>query len=172
MAKRIFATGGLTWAGNSLGSLATASSYMGLRAPGASQLCDVLEVMITGTQTASTIGAFYLVRVSTNSATETALTAPASDGGEYPGITALATNPIISYITATTQPTLSSATTDAKLNLGMNTFGGIVRWNAAPTQQWQLLGNTAPGANSVVANLTAASGQSTTANAHIIYEPY
>jgi hypothetical protein len=171
MAKRVFDTFGLTWAANGLGALTTASSYMGMRATVVSQLVDVLEVLISGTASASTIGAFALVRVSTNSATETALANPNSDGPEYPGATAIATV-ISTYITATTQPTLSSAATDAKLNLGLNTFGGIIRWNAAPTQQWQLLGSAVSGAGTVLANLTTGGGQSTSANAHILYEPY
>jgi ABC-type molybdenum transport system ATPase subunit/photorepair protein PhrA len=66
----------------------------------------------------------------------------------------------------------SNAITDAKLNLGQNAFGGIIRWNAAPMQQWQLLGSTASGAETMLCNLVAGTGVSTTANAHIIYEPY
>ena len=172
MAKRIFNTFGLTWAANPLGSAAaTVSSYMALRSTAVSQLVDVLEVLISGMATTGTLGAFALCRCSTNGATEGALAAPHSDGPEYPGATALATTIVTSY-SATTNPTLSSATTDAKLNLGMNTFGGIIRWNAAPMQQWQLLGSATSGGETALANLTAGSGSSTPANAHIIYEPY
>jgi hypothetical protein len=173
MAKRLFATFGLTWATSTLSQTAADNSYMGLRSPAANELIDVLEVLLSGTATTGTIGAFALCRCQTNSSSETALAAPNSDGGEYPGISALvAANVAISFIASTTKPVLSTAITDGKLNLGQNTFGGIIRWNAAPTQQWQLLGNAAPGAVSALVNLVAGGGQSTTANAHIIYEPY
>jgi hypothetical protein len=176
MAKRLFATMGLTFTPNALGSLTTASTYMGIRIPsggGALQLCDILEVLISGTLAASGVGAFFLVRSSTLSATPTALANPQSDGPAFPGTSALvAANVIQPYVTATTQPTLSNAITDAKLNLGLNAFGGILRWNAAPTQQWQLAGVSAPGAETVLANLTAGGGSAgLTANAHIMYEP-
>jgi len=173
MAKRVFESFGLTFNQQALNVAATSSQYMSLRSNLASQLVDILEILISGTASASQIGAFAFCRASTNAATETALsTASASDGALYPGATAIGTV-IISAIAATTGPTLSQAITDAKLNLGLNTFGGIIRWNAAPTQQWQLLGSTAPGANSALANLTAGGGStSANANAHIMYEPY
>jgi hypothetical protein len=172
MAKRVFDTFGITWTNNALGALAGASSTMSLRSTAVSQLVDVLEVLISGTAGNSQVAAFALVRASANGATETALGAPNSDGGEYPGITALATT-VVAAITGGTQPTLSSVTTDAKLNLGLNTFGGIIRWNAAPTQQWQLLGSAPSGGESVLSVLTAGGSSSAcNANAHILYEPY
>jgi len=173
MAKRLFAAYNVAYVAQAIGSIITnANSYMALRAPGANQLVDILEVLITGTAVSSTIGAFMLDRASTNSASETPLSAPNADGGQFPGISAIATNPIVAAITAGTQPIPSSATTDARLNLSLNTFGGILRWNAAPFQQYQMLGNTAPGAECVLLNSTASGGQNTTANAHIMYEPY
>ena len=176
MAKRIFATQGVIGPLNPLGSAATTATFMSLTVTStlaAAALCDLLEVLISGTAAASAIGGFYVVRASTlATGAGSALANPNSDGGALPSITALATTfgAFISF--ATTQPTLSSATTDAKLNLGLNTFGGILRWNAAPTQQWQLAGVTAPGAQSVLSNITGGGAQATTANAHIIYEPY
>src|SRR5215472_521949 len=176
MAKRIFATQGVIGPLNPLGSAAAGSTFMDLRmnsSAAAAVICDVLECCITGTAAASAIGGFYLVRASTlSTGAGSALANPNSDGGALPSISAL-TNAVTAAIAfATTQPTLSSATTDAKLNLGLNTFGGIFRWNAAPTQQWQLAGVTAPGAQSVLSNITGGGAQATTANAHIIYEPY
>jgi hypothetical protein len=145
---------------------------MGLRSTLAGQLVDILEILISGMGSASTIAAMQYGRQSTNSATETALAAPNSDGGEFPGITALATV-ITTYITATTQPIPSNAAGDAKLIMGLNTFGGILRWNAAPTQQFQHVGSTAPGAAGILMNNSATTGAANAlANAHIIYEPY
>jgi hypothetical protein len=176
MAKRIFATQGAIGGLNALGSAATSGTFMSLTVTStlaAAALCDVLEVLISGTAAASAIGGFYIVRASTlATGAGSTLTSPSSDGGLLPSITALATTFGAFVAFATTQPTLSNAITDAKLNLGLNTFGGIVRWNAAPTQQWQLAGVTAPGAQSVLSNITGGGAQATTVNAHIIYEPY
>jgi hypothetical protein len=176
MAKRVFATQGAIGGLNPLGSAATTATYMSLLIPSTAAtaaLCDVLEVLISGTAAASAIGGFFLVRASTlATTTPSALVNPNSDGGMLPSITALAQVIGASISFNTTQPTLSSAITDAKLNLGLNTFGGIIRWNAAPTQQWQLAGLTAPGAQSVLSNITGGGAQATTVNAHIIYEPY
>jgi hypothetical protein len=177
MAKRIFATQSVIGGLNPLGSAATTATFMGIKVPTtgvAATYCDVLEVMISGTASASNIGGYYLVRSSTlSTGTPTALANPNSDGGANPSISPLTANSVIAtYISlATTMPTLSSAATDAKLNLGLNAFGGIVRWNAAPTQQWQLSGVAAPGAESVLSNITGGGAQAgATANAHIIYE--
>jgi hypothetical protein len=170
MAKRIFAALGSTYTPNALGSAATGSTYMALQPTGtATQIVDVDEVLVSGTATASTVGAFVLCQISTFATGPTALASPNSDGPLVQNAT-----PTIqtSYITAsTTNPTPSSSATAPKINLGINMFGGIVRWNAAPTQQWTCVGNAAPG-GAILINATAGSGASGTANAHIIYEPY
>jgi len=177
MAKRVFATMGVTFGLNALGSLTTASTYMGIRIPTGgqtAQLCDILEVLISGANSSSVIAGMFLVRSSTLSATPTALANPNSDGLMLPSGSALAAASVIqSYITATTQPTLSNAISDAKLNLGLNTFGGIIRWNAAPTQQWTSVGNATNGGETVLfADSSAGQSGSGALNAHIIYEPY
>jgi hypothetical protein len=179
MAKRVFATQNIIGGLNPLGSAATTLTFMAITIPSGSAtaaLCDVLEVLISGSASASNIGGYYLVRASTlATGAATALANPNSDGGMLPSISALAAASVIatSISFATTMPTLSSAGTDAKLNLGLNAFGGIIRWNAAPTQQWQLAGLTAPGAQSVLSNITGGGAQGgATANAHIIYEAY
>jgi hypothetical protein len=169
MAKRIFSTFNVTWATNTRGTqVATASSYMGLEpTTSATQIVDLDEVLISGTATASTIGAFLVTLFSTFATTPTALAAPNSDGPMIQGAT-----PTIqtTFITAATQPTPSSSITAPAINLGINMFGGIVRWNAAPTQQYTMVGNAAPGGACLMNNATT--GASGTANAHMIYEPY
>lgn len=174
MAKRIFTSQGLTFTASAAGSVATTSGYMALKGGSATQLIDVLEVMITGMATSSTVGALNLARASTLETTPTALAAPHSDGGMFPNITALVSgDTVIPFVAAGTQPTPSNTVTDAKLNLALNLFGGIVRWNAAPQQQWMILGETAPGGESVLWNSSTQGGGVTgLANAHIIYEPY
>lgn len=171
MAKRIFTSQGLTYTASAAGSVATNSGYMALLGGAATQLIDVLEVLFSGKATASTVAAINLARASTLQSSATALAAPHSDAALFPNTTALAST-VVPFVTATTAPTPSNTVTDAKLNLALNLFGGIVRWNAAPTQQWQIIGNTAPGGESVLWNSSTGGGSTGLGDAHIIYEPY
>lgn len=170
MAKRTFATLGLSFGPLALNTAnLTSSNYMALQPAGtATQIVDVDEVLISGAQTASTVGAFILVQMSTFATTPSALVAPNSDGPMVQNAT-----PTIqtTYVAAATGPTASNSITAPKLNLGINMFGGIIRWNAAPTQQYTCVGNAAPG-GAILLNATAGSGAVGTSNAHIIYEPY
>jgi hypothetical protein len=171
MAKRAFNAGGLTFTAQAYTTALTSSTYMGLKGGSSTQLIDVLEVLVSGMATASTVAAMQLTRASTVETTPTALASPNSDGPLHPATAALAAPPV-SFVAASTGPQASAVTTDAKLNFGMNLFGGIVRWNAAPTQQWSILGNTADLGEALLFNSSTAGGSSGAANAHIIYEPY
>jgi len=144
---------------------------MAIKGGAATQLIDVLEVLISGLATASTVAAMNLARASTLETTPTALAAAHSDSALFPNATALSST-VVPFVAASTQPTPSNTVTDAKLNLALNLFGGIVRWNAAPTQQWQIIGNTAPGGESVLWNSSTGGGATGLADAHIIYEAY
>lgn len=176
MAKRVFTSQGLTFTAANAGSaIGTSSTYMALKGGSGTQIIDVLEVMVSGMASASTVAAMNLARASTlETGGVTALAAPHSDGGENPSITGLSSSQtVIPFdVAVTTQPTPSNTVTDAKLSLALNLFGGIVRWNAAPTQQWWIVGNTAPAGESVFWNSLTGGGASGLANAHIIYEPY
>jgi hypothetical protein len=147
---------------------------MAVKGGNGTQIIDVLEVLFSGMASASTVAAMDLARASAVETGAASFAAPHSDGGMNPSITLLssANLPIVFDTAATTQPTPSNATTDAKLNLGMNLFGGILRWNAAPTQQWWIVGNTAPGGESVLWNNGLGGGAAGLGNAHIMYEPY
>ncbi|HEX4919312.1 MAG TPA: hypothetical protein VFV92_01055 [Candidatus Bathyarchaeia archaeon] len=172
MAKRSFTSQGLSFVASAAGSAAGSNNFMSLKGGTGTQLIDVLEVFISGMATASTVAAINLARSSTLAVTPTALAAPHSDGGENPSITTLGANAVIPFVAAATGSIPSNTVTDAKLNLALNLFGGIVRWNAAPTQQWQIVGNTAPGGESVMWNSSTGGGSTGSANAHILYEPY
>jgi len=100
------------------------------------------------------------------------LSAIGSDGPMIVNATALATVVSVYNTAATTQPTPSSATTVPRVNLTLNTFGGIIRWNAAPTQQFTMIGSAVNLGILVLYNSSTGNGVTTTANAHIIYEPY
>jgi hypothetical protein len=174
MAKRLFTTQGLSFTASNAGSaIATSSNYMALKGANGTQIIDVLEVMISGMASASTVAAMDLARASVlETGGASALAAPHSDGGMNPSITALAATVVPFTAAVTTQPTPSNTVTDAKLNIGLNLFGGIVRWNAAPTQQWWVVGNTAPGGETVLWNNLLGIGATGNLNAHIMYEPY
>jgi len=171
MAKRVFTSAGLTFTASAAGSVATTSGYMALKGGSATQTIDILEIMISGKVGSSTVGGFVYKRVSTLETTPTTLAAPHSDGPEHPATAALAAPPV-SFVAAATQPTPSNTVTDATLQLGLNGFGGIVRWNAAPTQQWTIVTATAPGGESILFNSSTHGGVTQAADAHIIYEPY
>ena len=171
MAKRAFIAGGQTFSAQAYTAALTSATYMALKGGSGTQLVDVLEVLISGMATASTVAAMQLTRASTVETTPTALASPNSDGPMHPATAALAAPPV-SFVAAGTGPQASAVTTDAKLNFGMNLFGGIVRWNAAPTQQWSILGNTADLGEAILFNSSSGGGSSGAANAHIIYEPY
>ena len=169
MAKRVFSIGGQTYAGTAQGVAATA--WSALKGGAATQIVDCLEFMINGMASASTAGAF-MAAYSSTLGTVTANAAPGADGPMVVNATAIA-NPVIPYW-AGTGPVPSVSATLPKLSLGLNVFGGIIRWNAAPTQQWTMIGNVANGGETVVWNSTTHGGNPTgvAANMHIIYEPY
>lgn len=173
MAKRAFTSANITYTASAAGS-ATAgatATFMALKGASGTQTTDVLEILVSGKASASTIAAFEFNRVSTLETTPTALAAPNSDGPMHPATAALAA-PVVPFVAATTGPTPSNTVTDARLNLALNTFGGIIRWNAAPTQQWTIVGNTAPFGESILWNNSSAGGVTSLADAHIIYETY
>lgn len=171
MAKRIFTSAGLTFGATAAGAVTVTSQFMGVKGGSATQVIDVLEILISGKATASTVAAIELARASTLETTPTTLAAPHSDGPMHFATAALAA-PVVTFVAAATMPIPSNTVTDAHLNLGLNLFGGIIRWNASPTQQWTIIGNTAPGGESVLWNSSTAGGSSGLADAHIIYEPY
>jgi len=172
MAKWSFKSAALTFTAAAAGSaIGSASTYMALKGGSGTQITDVLELSISGKAAASTVAAMELARASTLETTPTALAAPHSAGPLHPATAALAAPPV-PFVAASTQPTPSNTVTDAKLNLALNLFGGIYRWNASPTQQWTIVGNTAPGGESVLWNSSTAGGSSGLADAHILYEPY
>jgi len=180
MAKRVFSTDNMSWIASAAGSAITSPTtpqWMAVKGGNGTAIIDVLEILISGLASASTLGGFLFSRVTAleSAAGGAALTtsAPkASDGLMNPSGQAI-TNPVVVFNAAsTTGITPSNVVTNADLNLGMNSFGGILRWNAAPTQQWWIVGNTTTTGESALYNSSTAGGASTLASAHIIYEPY
>lgn len=170
MAKRLFTNTLASWAATATN--ATATNWMGIKGGTTTQLIDILEVLISGQAAASAVGGFIVTLSSTLAATPTALASPAADAPLNPSATALA-NVVVTHTAATTGPTPSNATTAPKVNLGLNLFGGLIRWNAAPGQQFNTVGNATNGGEAVLFNSSTYQGATAgPATAHIIYEPY
>jgi hypothetical protein len=129
----------------------------------------VQEIEIGGQGSASSPMIMMFARDSTLGATPTALAAPNSDGPLHTlGQTTQSGS--ITFNFATTSPQRSAVTTSARLNLTFNGFGGIVRWQAAPYEEWGIIGVTVSVSESSLSSFTG----STPSNigAHIIYENY
>jgi hypothetical protein len=172
MAKRLFFASQSFTAQAYAATVLTGGTYMAALGGNTTQMTDVLELLISGMQSASTVAAMQLVRSSgAVAATPAALVSPNSDGPMVPATAAL-TAALGTFVSATTNPQASATITDAKLNLALNAFGGIIRWNAAPTQQWQMLGSATGFGVSVLFNSTVSGGTTATCNAHWIYETY
>lgn len=173
MAKRLFSAVNITFTGSANNAQATSGGYMSIVGGSATQVIDVLEIMVGGLASASTLGGFQFVRQGTlGTGGASALAAPNSDGPMHAATAALAAPAVTAVAYVTNQVIPSNATTDARISLALNTFGGIIRWNAAPTQQFTISTATAPLGGSVLFNSTSGGGATSLANAHIIYEPY
>lgn len=169
MAKRSFSVTGFTFTATSDSTAMANDSYMSLEGATSTQRLDVLEVYWGGLATTSAVCLLQLSRSQAGSTTS-GLISPASDG-PLDTATATLTSPPWSATRFTTGPSSSLALTDAKLKLAGNTFGGIVRWNAAPTQQWTITGN-GNGNRTLFHATNQSSGANAVCSAHIIYEPY
>src|SRR5258708_24214697 len=140
MAKRSFNTFGQTFTNTALATNLANGTYMAMVGSSTTQITDILEILISGTGAASTIGAFAYIPISTAQAGgATALAAPNSDGPVQSNATPVANT---TYVAATTNgPQASNAITAPKINVGLNTFVGIIVWNAAQTQKFTIFGN-------------------------------
>jgi len=170
MSKRTFMTQGLGFTATAVSTALSSGTYMGIHSSVSTQVIDILEILISGMASASTVGAFQFSQVNTTASQITALAAPHHDFFNNISGTTLSSTPA-TFTAATTNPAATSVVGALVLNLGLNAFGGIIRWNAAPTQQITLVGGAA---NQMVLynNSTQGGGATASCNAHIIYEPY
>jgi hypothetical protein len=168
MAKWAFGTTAWTPTATADNSTLANSTYMALIGGSGSQRIEVIEIFIAGVGTASNPTYLMLCRDSTIATTPTALSAPAYCGPMDPATAALSAPPV-GMTAAGTGPKRSIATTDARLNLGLNAFGGIVRWIAAPREEWIIYGNTAQLGESSLSAYTG--GTPGAIDSHIVFEP-
>lgn len=160
-----------TWSPAATANAATfaAGNCIGIVGGSATQSINVIEIMLGGQSTASNAMFMMFARDSTLAATPTALAAPVSAGPLNTATAALAAPPV-PFSAATTLGQRSNATTVATLNLSFNSFGGIVRWVAAPGEEWQIYGTGTTTGESSLSNYTG--GATGTLSSHIIFEPF
>lgn len=167
MAKRNFQVATITPTQQADGVLTT-GTFLALKGGSTTQQINIIEVYMGGQAGASSVNAMQLAFSSTLGITPTALATPDSDGPMH-GATAALAAPPVSYKAAATGPNRSPATTLPRMNLTFNAFGGIVRWVAAPGEEWTMIGNAVNGGETV---LSAANvGTAGLMGAHMIYEP-
>ena len=166
MARRSFQAQSYTPTAQNDTTALTNATYQAISA-GASQVIDVIEIYMGGAASASSINYMNFARNSTAGATPTALSAPNSDGFLNNSSAAVTTAPV-AFVAATTGPSRAATTTLARLNLTFNAFGGIVRWVAAPGEEWTINGT----GNNVESSLSAGptAGSVGVMGSHIIYE--
>ena len=169
MAKRVFQAVNFTPTAVADTTAMTNATYMALRGGSSTQRLNVLDFMISGlVASTSSPTILQFARHSTVATTPTALAAPNSDGPLDPATAALAAPPV-AFVAAAAGGQRSAVTTDSRLNLGFNAQGGVVRYNAAPDQDFRILGNTAAFGE---ASLSAFTGGTVGAiSASILYEP-
>ena len=169
MAKRVFQNP--TWTPTATADTTNLanSTFMAIGASGATAGLQIIEIYEGGQATASSVNIMMFARDSTVGAIPTALSAPVSDGPADTRTAALAAVPI-TFVQAGTVPQRSASVLAARLNLSFNAFGGIVRWVAAPGEEWGITGVTV---NVSESSLSAFTGGSVgLMGAHIVYEPF
>ena len=170
MAKRLFhATSWTPTATADTTNLAN-GTFMAMQGGTTTQVVNLLEVLINGQATTSAPTFLQVAFDSTVMATPTALAAPNSDGPMNQATAPLAA-PVVTAVSATTAPKRSASTTAGRLELGLNAFGGIMKWNPyTPDMALSILGNAA---NVGEVSLSAFTGGTVgNVSAHMIYEPF
>lgn len=171
MARRAFQYSNFTPTATADTVALTNATYMCLKGGTTTQMVDVLEIQVEGMAGASTPTPLTYAHVTTLGITPTALAAPMTDAPLDPTVAALAA-PAVTYTFAATGPQRSAAVTDAKISCGINAFGGILRWNAAPGQQFQQLGNAVTSQSGECVLSCQNFGTAGLILAHLIYEPH
>lgn len=144
------------------------TTYMAIESGAAIQGLSVIEIYEGGQASASSINIMNFARSVSFGTTPTALASPNSDG-PMTGLTQTLGTVPVTYVAASTGPARSSVSTQARLNLSFNSFGGIVRWVAAPGEEWGIIGITASISGSTLSAFTG--GSAGLMGAHIVYEP-
>lgn len=146
----------------------TDGGHMTLQGGSATQRIDIYEVLLSGMAAASAPSPMLLARDSVVGGTLTALASPNSNGPLDPSTAPLAA-PQVGFIASTTKPNRSNSVSLPKMSMGLNAFGGIIRWNSSPGSEMRMLGNAA--SNGEVSLSCFTGGTPGLLDAHVLYEP-
>lgn len=167
MAKRAFGNVNWTPTATADNSALANATYQALKGGTTSMLIKWVEVYMAGNAAVTSPTFMQVAPDLVLGSIPTALAANAYDGPMSQIGTALSTNPV-AFTAAGTGPSRTNVTTAARLNLGINAFGGIVRWVAAPGEEYVTYGSALSIGE---ASLSAFTGGTVGAiNSHIIYE--
>jgi hypothetical protein len=170
MAKYSFQVATQTFSANADGALTT-GTFMSLTPGSATQIVNVIEIYMGGQSSSSTLNFMLFARSTTLATGAAAALTGANSAGPLHGATAALALPVAAAVSyATTQPTRGSSAALARLNLTFNGFGGIVRWVAAPGEEWTMVGTAVNVSESHLSAFTGSGGG--LIGAHIVYEPF
>ena len=142
------------------------ATYQAIKGASATARNEIIEIYMAG-MVASTSSPTFMqfAYSSTVATTPTALAAPAYDGVIDPSSV---TGVTVTFTASAAGPQRSVVTTQPRLNLGINAWGGIVRWVAAHREECIIYGATATGGEATLSAYTG--GTPGAMNSHIIYE--
>lgn len=169
MAKRIFST--KNWIPTATADTAAHANatYMALKGGSTTQMLKVSEVMASGMVPSTSSPTFLeLCLTSTIETTPTALAAPTSDGPMHISTAALAAPPV-ALVASAAGPQRAASTAFPRLQVGVNAWGGILRWTSMHEEEFVILGNVANGGEAILSAFTG--GTPGAINSHIVYEP-
>lgn len=169
MAKRVFDFRVYTPAASADGATLASSTYQAITNGGPTAQTLIYEIYEGGQATSSAVNGMVFARHSVVATSPTALAAGsvATDGFMPSNATTLSAS-CVTFVAATTGAIRSTTVTQARLNLSFNSFGGIVRWVAAPGEEWGILGT---GAN-VESSLHCVTGTPGLMGSHLVYETF
>src|SRR5258706_14237599 len=118
MAKRSFNTFGVTFPATALATAATTSGYMAMVGSSTTQVTDINEILISGTASASTIGAFAFIPISTAQTGGAFAFAVSNSNGPTQANSTPTSNTTFTP-TLTTPPPTTNSTTAPKINIAL-----------------------------------------------------
>ena len=116
----------------------TDAGHMSIQGVATPFTAKIIEVMVQGRATSSTVNDLLLARHSTIGVTLSNSAVARAPVAHHPSTAAVRA---VGFNTATTKPQRSA--TLHLLPLSFNAFGGIIRWVAAPGEEFFLIGATA-----------------------------
>ncbi len=169
MSKRVFQAASYTPTVTPDGTTCASATYQDIEASAPTMLVEVMEIYEGGQASSSSINGMQFARNITIATTPTALTSPTGSDGFMRTFAQTLGASAVCCVAASTGPARNTIGTQARLNLSFNSFGGIVRWVAAPGEEWGILGTVTLISAS---NLSAITGSSGLMGSHIVYEVF